>query len=190
MLTRTFAQPGNQFVSKQFAAEINRLFDALLNQTPGRRPLPATLSGPLPARGAFPSEGLFPPINIWEDDAQITLEVEVPGMTMDDLELLIKGEQITLRGERGRSEQQAQCDSSQEGSFVRRERWSGRFERTLSLPIPVDQEQAQATLQNGVLTVVLPKAPSARPRKIEIRPSSTAYARDVGGGKDAKQRKD
>jgi HSP20 family protein len=106
--------------------------------------------------------GGFPALNVWEDDRNIYVEAEVPGMKMDDLELTVLGNELTIKG----------CfrETKREGvSYHRRERGGGSFTRVLRLPVDLDAEQVQAGLENGVLTVTMPKAASAKARKIEVK---------------------
>jgi HSP20 family protein len=135
----------------QLSTEMDRLFDTIVRQS-----LPQS---PRLPRG---SAATMPALNVWEDDQNLFIEAEVPGMALENIELLIQNDELTLRGRRE--------PMQQEGiTTLRRERWSGQFERTIGLPTSVDQENAQAALHNGILTITLPKAASVRPRKIEIR---------------------
>ena len=103
----------------------------------------------------------FPALNVWEDDTQLFVEAEVPGLKLDDLELLVEGDELTVKGSRK--------DLDDEGaSFHRRERGTGNFSRIVRLPVEVDADKVQATLRDGILTVTLPKAQAVLPRKIEV----------------------
>ena len=104
----------------------------------------------------------FPALNVWEDDQHLYAEAELPGMTMDDLEVYVVGNELTLKGERK--------PYTEDGvTYHRRERGVGSFSRVLRLPVEVEAEKVEAVLCNGVLTIKLPKAASARPRKIEVK---------------------
>lgn len=142
MMTRLFAHP-----IPPLAAEVDRLFNSIFTE-------PRWQAGHV-----RPGMAWVPPMNAWEDDQNVYVEVEVPGLTMENLELLIQNDELTLRGRRESASQE----------LIRQERWSGQFERTITLPAIVESEKAEAHLNNGVLAVTLPKAASARPRKIEIR---------------------
>lgn len=104
----------------------------------------------------------FPAVNVWEDEEKLYAEAEVPGLRMEDLEILVQGNELTLKGERKFREQEGVA-------FHRRERGTGSFCGVVALPVAVDVEKVEAVLENGVLTVRLPKATSARPRKIEVK---------------------
>jgi HSP20 family protein len=103
----------------------------------------------------------FPPVNLWEDKDNLYAEAELPGLTHDDIEVFVEGDQLTLRGERKPAEQ--------EGRWHRQERGYGKFERTFTLPVQVNADQVQARLEQGVLTLTLPKSEAARPRKIAVK---------------------
>lgn len=110
--------------------------------------------------------GTYPPVNVWEEDEVLRAEAEVPGLKMEDVEILVKGDELTLRGERRAEEREGV-------TYHRRERGSGSFSSVVRLPVEIDVEKVEASLENGVLTVTLPKAPGARPRKIEVRSLSS-----------------
>ena len=84
------------------------------------------------------------------------------GMEMDDLELLIHGNELTIKGERKKPE-------LKDASWRRRERGFGRFSRVLELPDDVDAEKVEAHFRNGVLLIELPKREEAKPRRIEVK---------------------
>ena len=104
--------------------------------------------------------GRFPALNVWETDAAYHLEAELPGVRSEDLELTVEENELLLKGERKAPEV--------EGSAVRRERNLGHFERRLALPLPVAADAVVARLEDGILTVTLPKHESTRPRRIPV----------------------
>ncbi len=104
----------------------------------------------------------FPPVNVWEDDRTLFAEVELPGMKMDDIEVFVVGDELTIKGER-------KDDATEDLTYLSRERGAGSFSRVLQLPVEVDAEKVRATLRDGVLTITLPKAQTAMPRKIRIQ---------------------
>ena len=104
----------------------------------------------------------FPPVNVWEDDRALFAEVELPGMKMDDVEVYVVGDELTIKGER-------KDDATEDLTYHSRERGAGSFSRVLQLPVEVDAEKVRATLRDGVLTITLPKAQTAMPRKIRIQ---------------------
>jgi HSP20 family protein len=116
----------------------------------------------LPSLSAQRSAGVFPPVNIYDDGESYLVRAEMPGINKDALELTVKGDQLTIRGERDVKPAQP------EASYHRRERDSGQFRRAVTLPQAVDGEKISATYKLGVLEVRLPRKPEAQPRKISV----------------------
>ncbi|HEX4128430.1 MAG TPA: Hsp20/alpha crystallin family protein [Pirellulales bacterium] len=103
----------------------------------------------------------FPPVNVWEGEHELFAEAELPGLKNEDLEISVVGNELSIKGRR--------VDSAQEGTtYHRRERGAGEFVRVLRLPVEIDAERVQANLRDGVLTLTLPKAEKAKPRKINV----------------------
>lgn len=110
----------------------------------------------------FRSERNFPPLNFWEDKDNVLAECEIPGVRVEDLEVLVVGRDLTIKGVRK--------PSAVEGAaYHRRELDGGAFQRVVTLPVEVDGSKVKAELTNGVLTLTLPKAPEAKPRTIEVK---------------------
>jgi HSP20 family protein len=103
----------------------------------------------------------FPAVNVWEADDELFAEAELPGLKSEDLDVTVVGNELTLRGKRS-------AEQTEGSQFHRRERGVGEFSRTLRLPYDVDPAAVEATLRDGVLLLKLPKAASARPRKIQV----------------------
>jgi len=104
----------------------------------------------------------YPAVNIYELDDEFLLTAELPGARVEDLELSVSGGVVTLRGARG-----AETDVNEE-RFRRSERPRGVWERTLTLPARVREDDLHAELTNGVLRLHLPKAPSTQARQIRV----------------------
>jgi len=104
----------------------------------------------------------FPAINLYDAGDRYVLSAQLPGMGPEDLDLSITGETLTMRGERKRPE------GVSDESYRRQERQFGRWTRTVSLPDRVDSTQVTASFSQGILTVSLPKAESAKPRHISV----------------------
>lgn len=113
-----------------------------------------------PGRGG----GSFPPLNVWEDDTNLYVEAEIPGLAMEAIEILAAGRELTIKGER-KDPQEADV------LYHRRERGVGAFTRVLRLPADVDTQKVEASLKAGVLTLTLPKAEAAKLRKIQVKAS-------------------
>ena len=103
-----------------------------------------------------------PALNVWEDEQNLYAEAELPGLAMDDIDVVTTANELRIKGER-------KADESEDVTYHRRERRVGTFSRVVQFPIEIDPEKVQATLKDGVLTVTLPKAETARVRKIEVK---------------------
>lgn len=103
-----------------------------------------------------------PGARLQEKDDAFVLTVDLPGMTEKDVEVTLDGDVLTVRGER-------KVEPPEGYRAHRRERVSRRFARCVSLPSRVDPEKVVATVQRGVLTVTLPRAPETKPRQIAVR---------------------
>jgi HSP20 family protein len=104
----------------------------------------------------------FPALNVWEDNDNLYVEAEIPGVKPEDIEASAIGRELTIHGRR----QPAQDPNL---TYHRQERGTGEFTRVLELPVEVDTENVQAGLKDGILTVTLPKSRSAKARKIEVK---------------------
>jgi HSP20 family protein len=139
----------NRVSPLQLVNEMRSTFDLLNNLTGPNRPNFAPAS--------------YPAINAWTEEEKFYVEAEIPGMSFEDLEIFVtEGRILTIKGQR------SEC-KPENGKWLGRERGCGPFERRIQLPGLVDQENVEATLKNGVLTVALPKAPQFRARRIEVK---------------------
>jgi HSP20 family protein len=102
-------------------------------------------------------------MNVWTDTDSAVVTAELPGVSLEDIEITVEDDTLTLRGDRQRE------TPEEEATYHRRERRFGSFLRTFSLPFRVDSERVDATLRNGVLSISLPRAEEDKPRKITIR---------------------
>lgn len=109
----------------------------------------------------FPRARAFPAVNAWENEDSIFVEAEVPGMKMEDLEVEVLGRDLCIKGSRTE-------ERSEDTNYHRQERVYGEFTRHLTLDTDVDAEGVKAALKDGVLTITLPKAASAKARKITV----------------------
>lgn len=118
----------------------------------------------------------MPAVDVYETDAEYRLLFEVPGIDPADIDVTVQGDMLTVRGE-GRSEQH---EGKEVSNYTIRERRYGSFERSYRLPEGVDSEKLAAHCENGILNLSLPKAKSARARRIEI--ASGGGATRIGSG--------
>ena len=107
----------------------------------------------------------FPSVNLWEDNDNVYAECELPGVRSEDLDISVVGNELTIKGRR--------ADTTEpQATYHRRERGVGLFSRTLTLPTEIAVDQVQAGMREGVLLVTMPKAESAKPRKVQVRVSA------------------
>lgn len=110
----------------------------------------------------FESSGSFPALNAWEERENLYVEAEIPGLAIENLDIQVKGDELTIAGERKPVTAEGQ-------TYHRRERGTGAFRRVVRLPVEIDAEKVEASLRDGVLTLRLPKAEAVKPRKIEVK---------------------
>ena len=114
-------------------------------------------------RAALPAgRGASFPIDLAETDQGFTLRAALPGVKPEDVQITIHGDTLNIRGESKTEEER------KEQNWIVREQRSGAFHRTVTLPAPVNPDQAEAHFQDGVLELTLPKAEQARPRQIKV----------------------
>ena len=109
-----------------------------------------------------------PPVDIYEDEHNITVKMEVPGIDQKDIDIRMENNTLTVRGERNFEKDE------KEENFHRVERRYGSFYRAFTLPNIVDAEKITADYENGVLKIRLAKKAEAKPKQIKV---------NVGSGK-------
>ena len=129
-----------------FQNEVDRLFEA----------------SPLFGGNGNNMHGFSPALDVYHDKDNVIIHAELPGLKKEDIVLSLHAGLLTLSGERKHEK------AHDEKSRLRNERFFGRFERTITLPVQVDGTKVAAAYENGILTVTLPKAEAAKPRQIEI----------------------
>lgn len=100
-----------------------------------------------------------PAVDVYQDKDQFTVYAELPGMKKEEIEISLNGDTLTISGERKQ-------EATNEGSRI--ERFFGKFQRSLTLPVAVNAEKVNATYKDGILKVVLPKAEEAKPKQIPV----------------------
>ena len=104
-----------------------------------------------------------PAMDVIDRKDEYVLRADLPGLTEKDIEVSVQNGNLSLRGERTEEKE------AKEGEEYYRERWSGSFSRTISLPTGVNAEKINASFKNGVLEVHLPKTKQAEGKRIEIK---------------------
>lgn len=105
--------------------------------------------------------GAFPLVNVFNDGEDFVLVAELPGVKREDLDVQVRGDTLRIQGKK--------TIAYDDGASVhRRERAAGQFDRTLTLPAELDASKVSAEYRDGVLTLRLPRAESAKPRTVTI----------------------
>ena len=105
--------------------------------------------------------GSFPPINIFQKNDDFVAVVELPGVDKNDLEIEAKENTIRIRGRKA-------IAYGEQASVHRRERVSGVFDRTLSVPIRIEPDRIKAEYRDGLLALFIPRAGADKPRSIKV----------------------
>jgi HSP20 family protein len=103
-----------------------------------------------------------PAVDIYETEKEIVLKADLPGLKLEDVDISLNNNVLSVRGER-RFEKEVKDDN-----YHRVERAYGNFVRTFTLPNTVNVEQIDASYENGVLKITLPKREEARPKQIKV----------------------
>lgn len=136
----------SQFVPAQLAGDLDSLVNHFLGE---------------PAHRAVTRTGWDAPASLWEADEKLHVELDVPGIDPDSVEVTVENGQLSIAVERSRGENPP--------TYAYNERRFGKVTRSLDLPDTVDPESIDAELKNGVLHVSVNKRPETQPRKIEVR---------------------
>lgn len=105
----------------------------------------------------------YPAMDMYQTENEVVVKATLPGVKADDIQVSITGDVLTLRGE---VKQDAEV---KEANYHLKERSFGSFSRSVSLPVPVVADKAKAEFENGVLTLVLPKAEEVKPKTITVK---------------------
>ncbi len=108
------------------------------------------------------SASAYPRFNVWEGADGLVITTELPGLTVDDIDISVEGDVLTLKGEKHLPEM------DEKHSFVRKERDFGKFSRTVRLPYRIDPNGVSAKFNNGVLTLKLNRPEEEKPKKIQV----------------------
>ena len=127
---------------------MNRLFRETYNQSNQDESLTST--------------NFAPAVDVYEDEHNVTLKVEVPGIDEKDIDIRLENNLLTVHGERKIEKEE------KEENYRRVERHYGSFTRTFTLPPTVDAERVSANYDKGVLKVTLPKKAEAKPKQIKV----------------------
>ncbi len=114
-------------------------------------------------RESSTASGVFPPINVTQDEDRFYVRAEIPGIAAKDLSISALRNRLSISGKREIAKEHERA------SYHRKERAEGTFSRTVTLPSLVDADRIEARYADGILTLVLPKAAEAKPRQIVVK---------------------
>ena len=112
---------------------------------------------------ALTTSNFAPPVDVYEDEHNITLKIEVPGIEEKDIDVRIENNTLTVHGERKFEEK------TDRENYHRVERHYGEFRRSFNVPLYVNAARINAEFKDGVLTITLPKNEEARPKQINVK---------------------
>ena len=128
---------------------------------------------------ALTTSNFAPPVDVYEDEHNITLKIEVPGIEEKDIDVRIENNTLTVHGERKFEKEE------KEENFRRVERQYGSFTRSFTLPNTIDAEKVQAIYDKGILKIQLAKKAEAKPKQIKVNVGSEKTLEGKGAGKAA-----
>lgn len=104
----------------------------------------------------------IPAVDIFESEGEVTVVAEMPGVTAEGIDVTLEDDVLTIRGRKDEAELPG-------GRILLQEYETGNYQRRFTVAETIDQEKIKATVNNGMLRVVLPKTEPAKPKKIEVR---------------------
>jgi HSP20 family protein len=128
---------------------------------------------------ALTTTGFAPAVDVYEDEHNVTLKIEVPGIEEKDIDVRIENNVLTVHGERKFEKEE------KEENYRRIERQYGSFTRSFTLPNTVDTEKVNANYDKGVLNITLAKKAEAKPKQIKVNVGSDKTLEAKAAGKAA-----
>lgn len=125
---------------------INRVFNEQINRSEGEN---------------TSTRAWTPVVDIMENEGELVVRAEIPGMHREDIDIEVTSESLTIRGER-------KFNQEENEKYIRVERPYGPFQRSFSIGVPVQSDKVKASYHDGILEIVIPKAEEVRPKKIQI----------------------
>ena len=141
LLNRWTGNPVTPFTS--LSRELDRMFEGVLD------------------RSSRDGNTSAPALALWEEEGSYHVELEIPGVLADDLDVSVHGNRVTVKGER--------VEVAREGAKLHRREWGAlEFARSFELPVDIDDKGVVAELDHGILRLTLPKAEGHKPRKVKV----------------------
>ena len=116
--------------------------------------------------------GEEPALDMYQTDKDVVVKASLPGINPEEVNVSITGDMLTIKGEHKEEEEVKEAD------YFRKERRYGVFSRSMSLPVPVKTDKADAVFENGVLTLTLPKTEAVKPKRITVKSKSKEITKD------------
>jgi HSP20 family protein len=113
--------------------------------------------------GSFGTSFWTPAVDVAENENEVQVKVELPGISKDDVKITMQENILTIRGEK------KQENETKNSEYRRVERSYGSFQRSFTLPTSVKHDEIEASYKDGILTVTLPKAEEAKPKQIDVK---------------------
>ncbi len=135
--------------------------------------------GPEGREESLTTSSFAPPVDVYEDEHNVTLKIEVPGIDEKDIDVRIENNTLTVHGERSFEKEE------KEENYRRVERQYGSFTRSFTLPNTVDHDNVQANYEKGVLKIKLAKKAEAKPKQIKVNVGGERTLEGKGAGKAA-----
>jgi len=123
------------------------------------------------------TSGFVPPVDVYEDEHNVFLRAEVPGIDPNDLDVKVENNVLTIRGERKWNKEE------KEENFHRVERRYGSFSRSFTLPNTVNTDDVKASYDNGILELKLGKRAEAKPKQIKVSAGTSPGQKTIEAGK-------
>lgn len=111
----------------------------------------------------------WPPTNLHITEDNVVITMAIPGASPDHINVSVTGDSVTVSGEVPDPSAPSREGEGKRGQTYFDEIWHGKFQRSFTLPIQVDANQAAANYEHGLLTLTLPKSEATKPRKIQVR---------------------
>ncbi|MFP4638629.1 MAG: Hsp20/alpha crystallin family protein [Spirochaetaceae bacterium] len=104
-----------------------------------------------------------PSLDVRDEDDQVEVTAELPGVDRKDIDVSVSGNVLTIKGEKKDEHEE------EKGGYYHRERWSGSFQRSVTLPDAIDADKVNAEMKNGVLHISFPKREEVKPKQISVK---------------------
>jgi len=114
-------------------------------------------------RTGYTGRNSFPLVNLYETSEDLKLVAELPGLTRENIDITLHNDTLTLKGHRDEK------NYGEKVTALRQERSTGQFTKDFRLPIALEKDKISATFSDGMLTITIPKAEEAKPKKIMIQ---------------------